>query len=103
MADIAGRVTKTSHFRALLITPPASTPQPRLAGHAWTLSGTLWRLIAKQEEKSHGGLPWLSGIRRTRRMQAAGVHAFLVGEAFMRSSEPGQALGHLFPDAMTKA
>lgn len=30
------------------------------------------------------------------RMGAAGVHAFLVGEAFMRAQDPGQALGALF-------
>ena len=30
------------------------------------------------------------------RMGAAGVHAFLVGEAFMRSPEPGEALAQLF-------
>jgi indole-3-glycerol phosphate synthase len=30
------------------------------------------------------------------RMRAAGVHAFLVGEAFMRADEPGEALEALF-------
>src|SRR3954471_10841014 len=30
------------------------------------------------------------------RMRAAGVHAFLVGEAFMRAKEPGEALEALF-------
>ena len=30
------------------------------------------------------------------RMRARGVHAFLVGEAFMRAADPGAALQHLF-------
>lgn len=30
------------------------------------------------------------------KMRTAGVHAFLVGEAFMRASDPGQALADLF-------
>jgi indole-3-glycerol phosphate synthase len=30
------------------------------------------------------------------RMGAAGVNAFLVGEAFMRAQEPGEALAALF-------
>ena len=34
-----------------------------------------------------------------RRMRAAGVDAFLVGEAFMREADPGAALRRLFSDA----
>ncbi|MBT0570601.1 indole-3-glycerol phosphate synthase TrpC [Curvibacter sp. CHRR-16] len=40
-----------------------------------------------------------SGIHTTedvQRMRAAGVHTFLVGEAFMRASDPGEALHKLF-------
>ena len=40
-----------------------------------------------------------SGIQTTedvRRMREAKVHAFLVGEAFMRADEPGEALAKLF-------
>ena len=34
-----------------------------------------------------------------RKMREAGVHAFLVGEAFMRATEPGEALAQLFGPA----
>ena len=40
-----------------------------------------------------------SGIRTpddVRRMRAAGVHAFLVGEAFMRAPDPGRELAQVF-------
>jgi indole-3-glycerol phosphate synthase len=40
-----------------------------------------------------------SGIRTpadVKAMRDAGVHAFLVGEAFMRAGDPGQALAELF-------
>jgi indole-3-glycerol phosphate synthase len=30
------------------------------------------------------------------RMRTSGIHAFLVGEAFMRAEEPGEALRELF-------
>ncbi|WP_427913978.1 indole-3-glycerol phosphate synthase TrpC [Ramlibacter sp. MMS24-I3-19] len=36
------------------------------------------------------------GPADVRRMREAGVHAFLVGEAFMRADEPGEALAALF-------
>jgi indole-3-glycerol phosphate synthase len=36
------------------------------------------------------------GRADVQRMRAAGVHAFLVGEAFMRADEPGAALAELF-------
>jgi indole-3-glycerol phosphate synthase len=36
------------------------------------------------------------GPADVQKMRAAGVHAFLVGEAFMRAEEPGEALAQLF-------
>ena len=36
------------------------------------------------------------GSADVKRMRAAGVHAFLVGEAFMRAADPGAALAALF-------
>ncbi len=36
------------------------------------------------------------GRADVQRMREAGVHAFLVGEAFMRADDPGVALADLF-------
>jgi indole-3-glycerol phosphate synthase len=36
------------------------------------------------------------GREDVQKMRAAGVHAFLVGEAFMRAADPGVALAELF-------
>ena len=36
------------------------------------------------------------GSADVQRMREAHVHAFLVGEAFMRANDPGEALAHLF-------
>ena len=38
----------------------------------------------------------ITSANDVRRMRAAGVHAFLVGEAFMRADDPGAALAQLF-------
>ncbi|MCD4485500.1 indole-3-glycerol phosphate synthase TrpC [Chromobacterium vaccinii] len=38
----------------------------------------------------------IATIEDVRLMQASGVHTFLVGEAFMRETEPGEALSRLF-------
>ena len=38
----------------------------------------------------------IATVADVQRMRQAGVHAFLVGEAFMRADEPGQALEQLF-------
>ena len=38
----------------------------------------------------------ISGRADVQRMRAANVHAFLVGEAFMRATDPGAALAQLF-------
>ncbi|PWW45585.1 indole-3-glycerol phosphate synthase TrpC [Melaminivora alkalimesophila] len=44
-------------------------------------------LVAESGIATHGDV---------QRLREAGVHAFLVGEAFMRAEEPGQALAQLF-------
>ena len=41
-------------------------------------------------------------LEEVRRMQSSKIHAFLVGEAFMRSEDPGVALQKLFFDGVAK-
>ena len=44
----------------------------------------------------------IHSLEDVRRMQAAQINAFLVGEAFMRSADPGEALQKLFFDGVVK-
>ena len=59
-------------------------------------------LALKHAVPAHRVLVTESGITTradVARMRAAGVHAFLVGEAFMREASPGEALQRLFSAA----
>lgn len=58
-----------------------------------TTLGLLDRLPADRIVITESGILSPADVQR---MQAAGVHAFLVGEAFMRATDPGQALHALF-------
>lgn len=61
-----------------------------------TLDTTLGLLAAVPAEKLLVTESGILGRPDVQRMRSAGVHAFLVGEAFMRASDPGQALAALF-------
>ena len=58
-----------------------------------TTLGLLARVPAERLLVTESGI---LGPADVQRMRAAGVHAFLVGEAFMRADEPGAALADLF-------
>jgi indole-3-glycerol phosphate synthase len=58
-----------------------------------TTLGLLSRVPAERVLVTESGVLGRSDVDR---MRAVGVSAFLVGEAFMRSSDPGQALAELF-------
>ena len=58
-----------------------------------TTLGLLPRVPAERLLVTESGI---LGAADVKRMRDANVHAFLVGEAFMRAPDPGQALAHLF-------
>jgi indole-3-glycerol phosphate synthase len=58
-----------------------------------TTLGLLPRVPADRLVITESGILSATDVQRLR---AAGVHAFLVGEAFMRATDPGLALGQLF-------
>jgi indole-3-glycerol phosphate synthase len=61
-----------------------------------TLDTTLGLLADVPADKLLVTESGILGRADVQRMRAAGVHAFLVGEAFMRAPEPGVALAELF-------
>ena len=58
-----------------------------------TTLGLLARVPADRIVVTESGI---STVQDVKRMRDANVHAFLVGEAFMRAEDPGEALGGLF-------
>jgi indole-3-glycerol phosphate synthase len=61
-----------------------------------SLDNTLGLLPRVPQEKLLVTESGILGPADVQKMRAAGVHAFLVGEAFMRAGEPGEALAALF-------
>jgi indole-3-glycerol phosphate synthase len=61
-----------------------------------TLDTTLSMLADVPKDKLLVTESGILGKDDVQRMRASGVHAFLVGEAFMRAEEPGLALAQLF-------
>ena len=60
-----------------------------------TTLGLLKDLPADRLPVTESGIASKADVRK---MRDAGVHAFLVGEAFMRADDPGEALAALFAD-----
>ncbi len=83
--------------RALrLKTPLLGINNRNLRTFETTLDTTLGLLAEVPQDRlliTESGIASRADVQRLR---AAGVHAFLVGEAFMRADEPGEALAQLF-------
>ncbi len=84
-------------LRALdLPTPLVGVNNRNLRTFEVSLDTTLSLLSQVPEDRllvTESGIHTAADVQK---MQAAGVHAFLVGEAFMRQPDPGQALAALF-------
>ena len=83
--------------RALrLTTPLVGINNRNLRTFEVTLATTLGLLGRVPPERLLVTESGILGARDVKRMRAAGVHAFLVGEALMRADDPGAALSSLF-------
>ena len=83
--------------RALrLKTPLLGINNRNLRSFAVTLDTTLGMLAEVPSDRLLVTESGILGRADVQRMREAGVHAFLVGEAFMRAPDPGAALAELF-------
>jgi indole-3-glycerol phosphate synthase len=83
--------------RALrLKTPLVGINNRNLRSFEVTLDTTLGLLPHVPADRTLVTESGILGRADVRRMRGAGVHAFLVGEAFMRAADPGVALAELF-------
>jgi indole-3-glycerol phosphate synthase len=83
--------------RALrLATPLVGINNRNLRSFEVTLQTTLGLLSRVPPDRLLVTESGILGRADVARMRAAGVHAFLVGEAFMRAPDPGEALAALF-------
>ncbi|HMO47947.1 MAG TPA: indole-3-glycerol phosphate synthase TrpC [Rubrivivax sp.] len=83
--------------RALrLKTPLLGINNRNLRSFELTLDTTLGLLARVPADRLLVTESGILGRADVQRMRAAGVHAFLVGEAFMRAGDPGLALAELF-------
>ena len=85
-----------STARCALKTPLLGINNRNLRTFEVTLQTTLDLLERVPAERLLVTESGILGVADVQRMRAAGVHAFLVGEAFMRAPDPGAALAALF-------